>query len=249
MSAHWLCNFRNIYCIFSCEQKKKSQSLIDITKRTREPGGNNELLFTRTSSQQFFVSTAFNPFPMHRQTATKNYFHNKTPTSGGNILIFMLPKHEKELRLLWYTRAKKKIEEKKSSNKRKKSFFFDIRRRKKSPSEYIYWKNILWMVYHLRKTIMLLSVLSLRLFSPLYTRGLKVVNFLAALKKTKFFISSNIHWVVLVFFLCVWRIFPQCTQQRQWDFEEISLEHKRNTSISEVFINWFIWSSNPFIAN
>lgn len=63
-----------------------------------------------------------------KQTATKNYFHNKTPTSGGNILIFMLPKHEKELRLLWYTRAKKN-----EAIKGKKSFFFDIRRRKKIP--------------------------------------------------------------------------------------------------------------------
>lgn len=61
---------------------------------------------------------------MHQQNrGDENNFHNKTPTSGGNILIFMLPKHEKGEETASFV-----IHERKKTSK---SFFFDIRRRKK----------------------------------------------------------------------------------------------------------------------
>lgn len=143
------------------------------------------------------------------------FHHNRTPTSGGNVLIFMLPKHEsEELRLLWWTGMKKKTGGEKS--------FLDSEvgvgveeEGKKSPAESVYWKNILWMVYHLRKTIIWLSI-------PRPFSARKRVE------SGKFF-SWNIHsnWVVL------WRIRLHNAQQR--DPKEISLEHKSNYKQVRLF--------------
>ena len=114
---------------------RKKISKFDWHHKTNERAGETmssaEMIFTRNSSHNF-VSTSFNPFSYAPTNGDENYFHNKTPTSGGNILIFMLPKHEKELRLLWYTRAKTK-KKKKSSNKRKKKVFFWYSEEEKIP--------------------------------------------------------------------------------------------------------------------
>lgn len=128
-----------------------------------------------------FVSTSFNPFSffMHASTTTRTYFHhNRTPTSGGNILIFMLPKHEKkmktverELRLLWYTKAWSK---KKPAATKGKKKFSDIKRKKIPSGIYLLKKHSLDGLPSKKNNYLIVYFFPST--SPSHTRGLKVVN-------------------------------------------------------------------------
>jgi hypothetical protein len=96
----------------------------------------------------------------------------------------MLPKHEKE-RIASFV-----IHERKKQRKEEKKFLMFGGRKKIPIGIYLLKKHSLDGLPSKKNNYLIVYFLP---SSFSYTRGLKVVNFLAVLKETKFFISSNIH--------------------------------------------------------
>lgn len=132
-------------------------------ERERASFKNNSFLHRRADSSRH----RFNPLFYQ-----KNYF-----PSQQNAYICSHRKHinfyASQTRNCVFCDARKQNERKKKKkwNGKKEKRKVSSDSILKSPAEWTYWKNILWMVYHLRKTIILLSI-PVRL----YTRGLKVVS-------------------------------------------------------------------------
>lgn len=157
----------------------------------------------------------------------------------------MLPKHEKKSnedgRIASFVMHERKNQHQQQEQGRrgKKKFLWE-EKQNKSPAEFIYWKNILWMVYHLRKTIILLSVFFLH-FGSVHKR----VESGKFLNRGK---SSFFHKI----FIDILGIEGFSYNEQQQDSRKYhsNIKNYKHLILSlRVFVNWFIWSSNPFTAN
>lgn len=118
------------------------------------------------------------------------------------------------------------------SRSREEKFFSEAReerKEKESPAEYAYWKNILRMVYHLRKTIILLSIFFLRFFFAFTHKRVESGKFSPPVwEKLLHFIKYSLSLACSSLFCWNWRIQQYLAEAvSEWVREVLRKYHSR----------------------